>query len=38
MDYYSFNIDKYRYNNILIIINYLSKQVITILYYKTITI
>jgi hypothetical protein len=38
MDYYSFNKDKYRYNNILVIIDRLNKQVIIILYYKLIII
>jgi hypothetical protein len=37
MDYCSFNKDKYRYDNILVIIDRLSKQAITILYYKSIT-
>jgi hypothetical protein len=38
MDYCSFNKDKYGYDNILVIIDRLSKQAITILYYKSITI
>jgi hypothetical protein len=36
MDYYSFNKDKYGFDNILVIIDRLSKQAITIPYYKTI--
>jgi transposase InsO family protein len=36
IDYYSFNQNKHRYNNILVIIDRLSKQAITIPYYKTI--
>ena len=35
MNYYNFNKDKYNFNNILIIINRLNKQIITIFYYKT---
>jgi hypothetical protein len=36
MDYYSFNKDKHRYNNILVIIDRLSKQAIIIPCYKSI--
>jgi hypothetical protein len=36
MDYYSFNQDKHRYDNVLVIIDRLSKQAITIPCYKTI--
>jgi transposase InsO family protein len=36
MDYYSFNIDKHEYDNVLVIIDRLSKQAITIPCYKTI--
>jgi hypothetical protein len=36
MDYYSFNQDKHGYNNMLVIIDRLSKQAITIPCYKTI--
>jgi hypothetical protein len=37
MDFNSFNRDKHRYNNVLVIIDYLLKESISIPYYKTTT-
>ena len=35
MDFNSFNKDKHGYNNVLVIIDHLLKESISILYYKT---
>ena len=37
IDFISFNKDKYRYDNVLVIIDRLLKELILILYYKTTT-
>ena len=37
IDFTSFNKDKHRYNNVLVVIDRLLKELILILYYKTTT-
>jgi len=37
MDFNSFNKDKHRYDNVLVIIDHLSKESVSIPYYKTTT-